>query len=328
VHFGRGGTASVSLFAVALLAGGNLFVSSGTTAVAAGPRALLPVQAEAVAQAPEYAVGVRYLSFSRGPGRPLPTTVWYPVTPPSDDMSGRRVTKPPVPRTDAPPATGRFPLLLWSHGLGSRPEYQVAVTSWLAASGFVVVGPAYPYTNRAVAHVDRADVPNQALDASYVITRMLDETTDDLAEHIDAGRIAAAGHSAGGTTTNALLAAHRDPRVKAAIVVAGRPMGTFTGPPTPVFFVHGDKDPVVAYDQGRSAYTRVPWPKAFLTLVGCQHGAGLDAAASGHPEVMAAMLDFLHWALDGNTAALRRLPADATLPGVTRFESRGLSAHQ
>src|SRR5262245_59986577 len=50
--------------------------------------------------APEetFEVGVRHLDLNRGPGRPLPTTVWYPV------------------------GEGRFPIVLFSHGIDGQPE--------------------------------------------------------------------------------------------------------------------------------------------------------------------------------------------------------------
>src|SRR5262249_34993403 len=99
------------------------------------------------------------------------------------------------------------------------------------------------------------------------------------------------------------------------------PLGAYTGSPVPLLFIHGDKDPVVAYDQGRTAYAAVPWPKAFLTVVGAQHGAGMGEPDRGHTQVMATMLDFLRWTLDGDLNARDRLPADGTLTGVARFES-------
>jgi poly(3-hydroxybutyrate) depolymerase len=166
-------------------------------------------------------------------------------------------------------------------------------------------------------------VPNQALDASYVITKML-ETGNPFAAHIDPTRMAAVGHSAGGSTTNALFTKHRDPRLKAGIAISGRPQGTYTGSPVQMLFIHGDKDPVVAYDQGRTAYNADHWPKAFLTLIGTQHGAGLAEPDRGHVQVMTTMLDFLRWTLDDNTTAKNRLVDDGTLTGVCRFESVGI----
>jgi poly(3-hydroxybutyrate) depolymerase len=243
--------------------------------------------------------------------------VWYPAAGTARRDSRLRTT------VDATPALGRYPLIVWSHGFYSNPEQQQGVTEFFAANGFVVVAAAYPYTKKDGPHFNKADVPNQALDASYVITKML-EKGNPLAVHIDPSRMAAVGHSGGGTTTNVLFTKHRDPRLKAGIVISGRPAGTYSGTPVPLLFVHGDKDPVVAYGQGRTAYAADAWPKAFLTMVGTQHGAALGEPDRGHAQVMSTMLDFLRWTLDGDTNAKDRLTNDGTVAGVARFESVGI----
>jgi dienelactone hydrolase len=264
----------------------------------------------------QHLVGVTHFMISRGGSRPLPTTVWYPANG-SPRHGNPRVIN------DARPAAGRYPLIVWSHGFYSYPEQQQTITELFAANGFVVVAPLYPYTKKDTKHFNRNDVPNQSLDASFAITKML-EPGNPLAAHIDPTRMAAAGHSGGGTTTNGLFTKHRDPRLKAAIVVSGRPLGAYTGTPVPMLFIHGDKDPVVAYSQGRQAYGAVPWPKAFLTMLKTEHGAALGEPDRGHTQVVLTMLDFLRWALDHDTAARDRLPDDATLPGVSTFESVGI----
>jgi dienelactone hydrolase len=266
----------------------------------------------------QHLVGVTHFMFSRGKSRPLPTTVWYPANGTPRHGTGPRVIN------DARPAAGRYPLIVWSHGFFSFPEQQQTITALFAANGFVVVAPLYPYTKKGTKHFNRNDVPNQSLDASFAISKML-EAGNPLSVHIDPTRMAAAGHSGGGTTTNGLFTAHRDPRLKAAIVVSGRPLGAYTGTPVPMLFIHGDKDPVVAYSQGRQAYGAVPWPKAFLTMLKTEHGAALGAPDRGHTQVVLTMLDFLRWALDHDTAARDRLPDDATAPGVSKFESVGIT---
>jgi dienelactone hydrolase len=265
----------------------------------------------------QHPVGVTHFMFSRGKDRPLPITVWYPAVGTPHPHATPRVI------TDARPAAGRYPLIVWSHGFFSYPEQQQTITELFAANGFVIVAPLYPYTRKGTNHFNRNDVPNQSLDASFAITQLL-RAGNPLAAHIDPARLAAAGHSGGGTTTNGLFTTHRDPRLKAAIVVSGRPLGAYTGTPVPMLFIHGDKDPVVAYSQGRQAYGAVPWPKAFLTMRNTEHGAALGEPDRGHTQVVLTMLDFLRWALDHDTAARDRLPEDATLAGVSTFESVGI----
>jgi dienelactone hydrolase len=265
----------------------------------------------------QHLVGVAHFMFSRGKSRPLPTTVWYPVSGTPHRNNSSRVIN------NARPAAGRYPLIVWSHGFYSFPEQQQTIAQLFATNGFVVVAPLYPYTKKGTKHFNKNDVSNQSVDASFVISKML-EAGNPLSAHIDPTRMAAAGHSGGGTTTNGLFTKHRDPRLKAAIVVSGRPLGAYTGTPVPMLFIHGDKDPVVAYSQGRQAYGAVPWPKAFLTMVKTEHGAALGEPDRGHTQVVLTMLDFVRWALDHDTAARDRLTEDATLPGVSNFESVGI----
>lgn len=268
----------------------------GTTPSAAATLAPLPAR-EVPARA--FAVGSRQLALSRGTDRPLPTTLWYPV----------------VSAGSAKPAAGRFPLVILSHGLGGTPgSYAPVGTRW-AAAGFVVAAPAYPYTKRDAPKFEFADVVNQPADASKVITDILalDGSPDDpLAGHLDTAAIAATGHSAGGYTTTGLLAGQRDPRVRAAIVVAGGSLsGGYTGAPTPTLFVHGDADETVSYSIGRTAYDAMPWPKAFLTLPRGDHLTYLAPGRAGFDPLMATTTDFLRWTLYGDGTAKGRLPGDA-----------------
>src|SRR5690606_26993196 len=101
-------------------------------------------------------------------------------------------------------------------------------------------------------------------------------------------------HSAGGYTTMGLLANFRDPRLRAAVVLAGASLGgSYVGPAVPVLFVHGDADAVVPYDRGRAAYEQVPWPKAFLTIIDGGHADFLDRDSRAADAVTATVTDFL-----------------------------------
>lgn len=261
-----------------------------------------------------FAVGVRTLKFTRG-DRALPTTVWYPAT----GKAGGS------PRKDAPVAAGRFPVVLFSHGLRGLPTYYQQLTTRFAAAGFVVAGPAYPFTNHNAEPFKQLDMVNQPADGSAVLTALLklDAKAGDLfAGHLDGGHIGVAGHSAGGYTSAGMLANNRDARVDAAIVISGGSMGAFKGARTPVLFVHGDADAVVRYQAGRDAYNATSWPRAFLTLLGGDHGAFLGPGAKGFDQTIKTMTDFLRWALWGDAAAKGRLSADGTRAGVAKFEAK------
>jgi|HigsolmetaAR206D_1030411.scaffolds.fasta_scaffold00339_4 Predicted dienelactone hydrolase len=297
-------------------------VPASTGPVATGTPAATAATGVPAGTAPErrFAVGVRELAYDRGGDRPLPVTVWYPA-------SGTPGT---TPRTGSRIADGRFPVVLFSHGLGGRPtDYQVLLVCW-AEAGFVVVAPTYPHTGRGAAGGVRVlDVVNQPADASYVLTEVLAldrRAGDPFRGHLATDRVAAAGHSAGGVTTIGLFTAGRDDRLDAGIVLAGTALGVgtaFSGPPAPLLFVHGQRDEVVAYRAGKAAYDRVPWPKAMLTFPEGDHGRTLlrdDGPAAS--VVVGTTVEFLRWTLYGDPRAKRRLPKQAAQGGVATLDDR------
>lgn len=236
-------------------------------------------------------------------GRDLPTLLFYPSSGP-----------------------GPFPVVEFSHGLGSDPQsYWDLLSSW-AAAGFVVAAPTFPLTNRHSAQV-KADVLNQPADVSFVLTKVLalDTTRGDaLAGRIDTAHVAVAGHSAGAITTIGLLdQCCRDPRITAAVVLSGGPEGFgahFAAPGVPMLWVHGTADQVLPIDQDRTVYAAAPGPKAFVELIGGTHSAPYDTPSDPHAgAVRAVTTDFLRAELDGDAGALARLRADATRPGITRL---------
>ncbi|WP_428963730.1 alpha/beta hydrolase family protein [Micromonospora fluostatini] len=292
-----GVTRLVAILLTALLSAGC--ATTATTPGGAPPTSRAPGGA--------YAVGVRTLTLDPTSERPLPLTVWYPA-------DGAEV------------ADGRFPVVVYSHGLHSLPELHAALTTRWAAAGFVVAAPTYPHTNRHAARFTRADVRHQPADGWRVIrhlVRLDARRGDPLAGHLDTRRIAAAGHSAGGFTTAGMFAAGHHARLRAGIVIAGGALaGSFAGPDRPVLFVHGTADPIVPVTAGRAAYQRVRGPSAFLGLLGQGHGEYLNPGRPGFVQVLATTTDFLRWTLYGDAAAGRRLSAGARLPGVTTFENR------
>ncbi|MGX7670101.1 alpha/beta hydrolase family protein [Plantactinospora sp. DSM 117369] len=285
------------------------------------PDVTAPASPPLVGAAPNrrFAVGVRELSYNRGGDRRLPVTVWYPAdgAPGGSPDRGARV------------ADGRFPVVLFSHGLTGRPsDYRTLLVRWSAA-GFVVVAPAYPHTSRGASELQVLDVVNQPADASYVLTRVLaldGKAGDPLRGHLAVDRVAAAGHSAGGVTTIGLFTAGRDVRLDAGIVLAGTALGVgtaFTGTAAPQLFVHGQRDDVVSYRAGKAAYDRVPWPKAMLTLPDGDHvGALLGSDEQALDVVAGTTIEFLRWTLYGDGRALRRLPTQAAQGGLATLDER------
>ena len=303
-----------ALIAAALLSVG-LAGCSGAPAPAvrsaptAPPKATTPAPRVPAGHAPTqaFAVGVRQLKLNRDGDRPLPVTVWYPAR---GEAGG-------TPERSAPAATGRFPVVMFSHGLGARPEdYQLLLSRW-AAAGFVVAAPKFPHTGQG-GDGNVLDVLNQPADVSYALTQLLALDTkagDPLRGRLDAERVAAAGHSAGGVTTIGLFTAGRDERLDAGIVFAGTGLGVgtaFAGAAAPQLFVHGEADEVVDYAAGKAVYDAVPWPKAMLSLPKGDHGRALLTDGKALRVVSDTTVEFLRWTLYGDAAAKKRLPADAT----------------
>ncbi|MEU8072023.1 chlorophyllase [Micromonospora sp. NPDC049151] len=264
-----------------------------------------------------FAVGVRQVKLNRDGDRPLPVTLWYPAA----GAAGGAVER------SAPAAEGRFPVVLFSHGLGARPEdYQSLLTRWVAA-GFVVAAPRFPHTSRGT-DGNPLDVLNQPADVSYVLTRVLalgEKAGDPLRGRLDPERVAATGHSAGGVTTIGLFTASRDERLDAGIVFAGTALGVgtaFAGAAAPQLFVHGEADEVVSYAAGKAVYDAVPWPKAMLSLPRGDHGRALLGDGKALGVVADTSVEFLRWTLYGDPAAKRRLPADASRGGLATLDDR------
>ncbi|MDG4815234.1 chlorophyllase [Micromonospora sp. WMMD956] len=316
---------TAALLATALLAAGLAGCSGGAepawreAAPTQAPKATTPAPRVPAGSAPSesFAVGVRQLKLNRDGDRPLPVTIWYPA----------RGAAGGTPQRSATAATGRFPVVMFSHGLNGRPEdYELLLTRW-AAAGFVVAAPAFPHTARGT-DTNVLDVLNQPADVSYALTRVLAldaKAGDPLRGRLATDRVAAAGHSAGGVTTIGLFTAGRDDRLDAGVVFAGTGLGVgtaFAGAAAPQLFVHGEADEVVDYASGKAAYDRVPWPKAMLSLPKGDHGRALLTDGAALRVVSDTCVEFLRWTLYGDAAAKRRLPDEATRGGVATLDDR------
>ncbi|MBB2910261.1 putative dienelactone hydrolase [Streptosporangium becharense] len=141
---------------------------------------------------------------------------------------------------------GRFPLVLFSPGLGGVRTQSTAWAEELASRGYVVAALDHPYDSAAVVLADGRTVRTRiaatgdpaedarraaswtavrAGDLSFVLTQLgrLDrgEIPGSLAGRLDIRRAAATGHSLGGAA--ALQAARQDPRFAAVINLDGFP---------------------------------------------------------------------------------------------------------
>jgi dienelactone hydrolase len=273
-------------------------VLASTKSSSLGPR---PVEARYVpvpgaAPARTYPVGWRILPFSRGP-RPLPTTVWYPATAAGDDTAV---------------AFGRFPALVFSHGLDATPDMYASIAARFVRAGIVVAAPRYPHTARGVAEYQPADLVNQPADASSVLDQLLSRSP--LARSVDPARLGAGGHSGGGITTSGLFSSHRDRRLKAGVILAGTDFQAqpFAGPAAAMLFVHGTDDDTVSWRAGHTVFEAVPWSRAFLSI----DGGGHSLDSRDFDVATGTATEFLRWSLFGDAAAKARIPSAATVDGI------------
>ena len=93
---------------------------------------------------------------------------------------------------DAPPAGGRYPLVLYHPGYGSSYEDNAVFSERLASHGYVVAASAYQQADGASFNIDSHDGSLRDLD---FLVRELAARPD-----VDASRLALAGHSGGAHT--------------------------------------------------------------------------------------------------------------------------------
>jgi predicted dienelactone hydrolase len=227
----------------------------------------------------------------------------------------------------ATPATGRFPLVVLSHGVTANGTVAAdAVAAPFVRHGYVVATPTFPLSSGPGGTI--FDLPNQPADVSFVITSLSAWSTTagtPLAGHLQASCLAIAGHSLGAATTlaAAYLSCCRDPRVKAVVSMAGTlaPFkGTFAGnPPTPLLILHGDRDQTVPLARSAEIFTTLRGPRYFLTLHGAGHSSiFFDQSGQMLDRSVAAFLDAY---LKGDFTALHALPDDVRRSGLATYQS-------
>lgn len=259
-----------------------------------------------------FAVGRRDFGFSRGADRPLPTRVWYPAQ--------GAVPQSPDPVDGAAPATGRFPLIMFSHGLTSGPDDFAALLSRWAQAGFVVAAPRFPRTSYGAENFDENDIVHQPEDVEYVLNQLLALPGDPLRAVVDPNRLAAGGHSGGGITTAGLFSAHRDERLKAGLVIAGTDFqgSPFTGPTAAMLFVHGGQDDTVTFRAGHTVFEAVPWSRAMLEIPDGGHVITDDSFEA----ITGTTTEFWRWSLYGDTTARNRIMTAAQTGDVAELEDQ------
>jgi hypothetical protein len=245
---------------------------------------------------------------------PTPVYSYHPVL---IDVPGRPL--PLAVRVTAPAAGTDLPVIVFSHGHGpstfipSSYGYAPLVAFW-AAHGFVVIQPTHlDATFLGLREAEDPDAPlylrSRADDLRRVVDHLgeIERAVPGLAGRLDAGRLAAVGHSAGGHTVGLVsgqtvtdtgdgsTAGAIDARFGARVMIAAPGRGedlngpaaqpyaalastAFDGMTPKVLVVVGEKDwnPVFSdrRDWRSDPYTAAPGPKILLEIFGAEHGFG------------------------------------------------------
>jgi len=162
-------------------------------------------------------VGVRQIMApSKERGVNLDVTVWYSAQPGGETVllgDNALFVGTPAMR-DAPISSGKFPLILLSHGAGLAGNAQAL--SWIAAplaqQGFVVAAPTHPGNSGR----DRSAAETMKLWLRPAdLTETLNAIEKDVyfKESLDQGKIGVLGLSMGGGTALAIAGARMDPKL-------------------------------------------------------------------------------------------------------------------
>lgn len=157
------------------------------------------------------AIGFRETEIDQGGTRPLHISMWYPTD--DDDKTevvgeNRAFLGVPAIR-DAKPTSMERPLVVLSHGYSGSWRNLNWLAIELAGQGYIVAAPDHPGTTT----FNMDPVQSESLwERPHDLSRVIDllEGDSTLAGKIDAGRIAAIGHSLGGWTVTALAGARFD----------------------------------------------------------------------------------------------------------------------
>ena len=192
----------------------------------------------------------------------------------SDGTSGPRVLVTQV-RFPAD-ATGPLPLVVFAHGFALTPDtYGRLLDAW-TRTGYVVAAPVFPVENTdARGGPSQRDLANEPRDLTFVLSRLVARGSP-VRKMIDSRHVAFAGQSDGAVAAFAASyeRGYRDPRVDAAMIMSGAPLGAFAAPQPgapPLLAVQGTADPFNAPGTTASYFRRMRRPKFLLWLLGASH---------------------------------------------------------
>jgi dienelactone hydrolase len=187
-----------------------------------------------------------------------------------------------------PQAEGRFPLIVFSHGVDGHPDKFVRLLDAWAAAGYVVVAPAFPISNGNVpGEASVFDLQEQSGDVSFLIDEVLAASHvpgDPFEGVVDNERIGIGGLSLGAATTytSAFGECCQDDRIDAVVALSG--LAVPVAPDhldLPTFVGHSDDDPLLSYESAVEMYEGFTGPAYLLTVIGGSHALAYED--NGHP---------------------------------------------
>ena len=234
------------------------------------------------------------------PDRSLPTYVWTPV------------------------AAGRYPLVVFVHGYDRSPLQYQRFCSTLASSGYVVAAPSFPLEDPSRGNgLNRADLPNEAVDVSYVITSM---EADASANRLEPSSIGVVGHSDGADV--ALEVGYEqgtaDHRVLAVVADAPDPVTSPLVPSTaPLLLIQGTADSVVPYSSSQAVFSQLPGPTYYVSLLGADHLPPIAGGTPWTPVLATSVAEFLDATVAGRGPGTSVLAAQLGSSPLVRLATKG-----
>ena len=225
---------------------------------------------------------------------------------------------------DAGAATGTFPVVLFSHGSSGIRFQSTFLTAHLASWGIIVAAP--DHWSRDLFHTlsapvgDRNSSITELLETLDLVTAENVRPGSRLEGMVDAERVVAMGHSAGGGT---ILAASLDDRVDGYISLASGALGMGGDssaapalPNKPSFFIAGLFDGIISAEEStRPSFEAVPGPSRLWIIDGVGHNGFDDFCTFGNGSgiIGVAIASGLGPLLEG-MGNLKRLGEDGCLP--------------
>lgn len=197
--------------------------------------------------------------------------------------------------------------VVFSHGNAGSVSYHLGFCAWLAETGYNVMLYDYRGFGKSGGKLDRRGMINDVKAAFSYIRKRPD---------IDTTRLISYGHSLGGAKS--ITALGENPvKGLCAIVIDGtfasyQAMAEAFGgqlgaslvsdelapkdfisklPPIPLLVVHGTKDEVVPFAQGKQLFRAAGEPKTLFEVPSGRHGTALSADNGAYRKKMAAWLD-------------------------------------